>query len=161
MKKFFRAAVCLLGTLLFAFSSVAAQAKKPEDTFVVRDGSWQLKSGGEPQGTRGASFAKKMWWYAIDPKTDSAAKGLTRGVLLYDARADSSKAYSFLPTAEEQAWVEQITFSPDRKKMVMACRLNRFASGLYVYDVASLTLEKTSGAIARSGLWTMRVLSLP
>lgn len=134
---------CAIAVLCLAFSPLAAQAKSPEDVFIVKDGDWMLKSGGEPEGASGASIEEGMCWYAVDPESEDAAKGLQRGILLYDANAEKGKAYSFLPTTEEQTRVEQVFFSPDKKLMVVVCNLNRFASGLYVYDAKSLQLEKS------------------
>jgi hypothetical protein len=119
----------------------AAKSAKPEDVFVVGDGDWVLKSGDEPpEGRRGASLEQNIYWYAVDPENDKAAKSLERGILLYDGNA---KKYSFLPTDEEQTRVENITFSPNGKRMVLACILNRFASGLWVYETESLKPEKS------------------
>jgi hypothetical protein len=81
-----------------------------------------------------------MYWYAVDPDSEEAAKGLKRGVLLYDAEG---KKYSFLPTDEEQTRVENVTFSPDKKRMVLSAHINSFASGLWVYELETLTLEKS------------------
>jgi hypothetical protein len=65
---------------------------------------------------------------------------LERGILIYDADA---KKYSFLPTEEEQTRVEGVTFSPDKKRFVLACNVNRFATGLWVYETETLKLEKS------------------
>jgi hypothetical protein len=139
MKSFKAFLVLFLAVAVVASAMAPAFAKIPEDVFAVKDGDWVLKSGGEPEGTWGASL-QNMYWYAVDPENDAAAKSLERGILLYDAGA---KKYSFLPTEEEQTRVENITFSPDKKRMVLACNVNRFASGLWVYEVESLKLEKS------------------
>jgi hypothetical protein len=120
------AAVCLAGE---------ARAKSPEDVFTVRDGEWALVSGGEPDGSCGGSPALGLYWYAVNPETDGAAKGLERGALLYDGGAGK---YSFLPLREEQMFVDDIFFSPDRKTLVVASRMSRNSSSLAVYDLASL-----------------------
>ena len=132
------AAIALTGT------SFAAEAKNPEEVFIFNGEDWVLHSGAETEGERGAVVAAEgVWWYAVNPETEAAAKGLERGILLYDANAESGKAYTFLPTTEEQARVELVMFSPDKKRMVVRCNLNRFASGLYVYVVATLELENS------------------
>ena len=131
---------CAALVLCLAFSSLAAFAaeKKPEEVFFIKGDAWALQSGGEPEGMNGES--EGMHWYAVDPENEEAAKGLKRGILLYNA---NTKAYSFLPTTEEQTRVEQVTFSPNKERMVVACNLNRFTSGLFVYDVATRKLEKS------------------
>ncbi len=139
--KSFKLFVTLSVILCAAFCFVdSASAAKPESVFVVRDGDWVLKSGGEPEGLSGASLEQGMFWYAVDPESEKAAKGLKRGILLYDAEA---KKYSFLPTDEEQTRVENVTFSPDKKIMVLSGNINRFASGLWVYDVETLELKNS------------------
>ena len=140
---------CAVLVFCFSFPALAAE-KKPEDVFVVKDGEWVLQAGGEPEGAGGASPDEGMWWYAVDPENDPAARGLERGILLYDAAAEKG-SYSFLPTTEEQTRVEQVFFGPDKKRMVVACNLNRFASGLSVYDLATLELEKSFWG--RSDVW--------
>jgi hypothetical protein len=143
VKTFMILVIALTMITAMTASVLAAQGKKtakPEDVFVVSDGDWALKSGKEPDGRRGASMQQNMYWYAVDPKTDKAAKNLKRGILLYDG---NTKKYSFLPTDEEQTQVENITFSPTGKRMVVACKLNRFASGLWVYETESLKPEKS------------------
>jgi hypothetical protein len=138
--KSFKLFVTLLLALAAAFCfEGSAFAAKPEDVFVVNDEDWVLKSGGEPEGAYGGTLELGMYWYAVDPDTEEAAKGLKRGVLLYDAEGEK---YSFLPTEEEQTRVENVTFSPDKKRMVLSANINRFSSGLWVYDVKTLKLEK-------------------
>jgi hypothetical protein len=114
---------------------MAAQAKQPEDVFVVRGEAWALKSGGEVKGACGRSSGQGMYWYAVNPETDEAAQGLKAGVLLYNAGA---KKYSFLPLDEEKVGVDDVYFSPDKKRMIVASRMNRYASTLTVYDTATL-----------------------
>jgi hypothetical protein len=123
------AAVCLAGE---------ARAKSPEEVFTVSDGEWALVSGGEPDGSSGGSPALGLYWYVENPETDEAAKGFERGALLYDGGA---KKYSFLPLREEQMFVDDISFSPDKKTLVVASRMSRNSSSLAVYDLASLALK--------------------
>ena len=130
--------LCVLAAV-FCFAA-KGYAASPDEVFAVDDGNWVLKSGGEPEGSSGASIEQGMYWYAVDPDSEEAAKGLKRGVLLYDAE---EKKYSFLPTDEEQTRVENVTFSPDKKRMVLSANINRFASGLWVYELETLTLEKS------------------
>ncbi|MDR1376611.1 MAG: hypothetical protein LBJ22_03790, partial [Synergistaceae bacterium] len=107
--------LCVLA-VVFCFAA-KGYAASPEKVFAVNNGNWVLKSGGEPEGSCGASLEQEMYWYAVDPEFDKAAKGLRRGVLLYDAEGER---YSFLPTSKEQTRVESITFSPDKKRMVLS-----------------------------------------
>jgi hypothetical protein len=142
MKNFKRlfSAVCIFAAV-FCFANLAFAAS-PEDVFVVDEENqdWVLKSGGEAEPPYGASLEENMYWYSVDPENNEAAKGLERGILIYDADA---KKYSFLPTAEEQTRVESVSFSPDKKRMILACNANRFATGLWVYEVETLELEKS------------------
>ena len=135
----------MLFLAVITFSAVfsqAAEAKNAEDVFAVseKESDWALKSGGEADGPRGISLDQNMYWYAIDPENDPAAEGLERGVLIYDGDAEK---YCFLPTAEEQTRVENVFFSPDKQRMVLCCSVNRFANGLWVYEVETLELEKS------------------
>ncbi len=125
----------VLAAIAFAaVFSQAAEAKNAEDVFAVseKESDWALKSGGEAEGPRGVSIEQNMYWYAVDPENDPEAEGLERGVLIYDGDADK---YFFLPTAEEQTRVENVFFSPDKQRMVLCCSVNRFATGLWVYEV--------------------------
>jgi len=135
----------MLFLAVITFSAVfsqAAEAKNAEDVFAVseKESDWALKSGGEAEGPRGVSIEQNMYWYAVDPENDPAAEGLERGVLIYDG---DGKKYFFLPTAEEQTRVENVFFSPDKQRMVLCCSVNRFATGLWVYEVETLKLEKS------------------
>ncbi|MDR1481889.1 MAG: hypothetical protein LBI74_04625 [Synergistaceae bacterium] len=138
MKRLKALKVLCVFAVVFCFAA-KGYAASPEKVFVVDGENWVLKSGGEPEGSCGASLEQGMYWYAVDPDSDEAAKGLRRGVLLYDAEGEK---YSFLPTDEEQIRVENVTFSPDKKRMVLSANINRFASGLWVYDVETLELER-------------------
>ena len=135
----------MLFLAVITFSAVfsqAAEAKNAEDVFAVseKESDWVLKSGGEADGSRGISLDQNMYWYAVDPENDQAAEGVEQGVLIYDG---DTKKYFFLPTVEEQTRVENVFFSPDKQRMVLCCSVNRFANGLWVYEVETLELEKS------------------
>lgn len=146
--KGFKGCVALLCALAAAFCcaapSMAAQAttNQPQDVFMVdlkRD-RWTLKSGGDPEGASGASPELGVYWYVVNPEVDEAAKGLKAGLLLFDGGA---KNYSFLPLEEEEIGVEGVQFSPDKKRMIVASSLNRFATSLTVYDLETLNPQAT------------------
>lgn len=141
----------VVAVLCFAFSALAAQPKKPEDVFTVKNGAWVLSSGGEATGLNGEDSEKGLWWYAVNPEKEDAAKGLKQGILFYDANAEKGKAYSFLPTTEEQAYVLQVVFSPDKKLMVVICKQGRYSSQLSVYDVK--TLKSKESFMGHSDAW--------
>jgi hypothetical protein len=143
MKKNTMVLMLFLAAIAFAAGfSQEAEAKNAEDVFAVseKESDWIVKSGGEAEGSRGGSLEQNMYWYAVDPENDPAAEGLERGVLIYDG--DTEK-YFFLPTAEEQTRVENVFFSPDKNRMVLCCSVNRFATGLWVYEAKTLELEKS------------------
>ena len=134
----------LAAVFCFATPSMAAQAKtkQPQDVFAVdlkREG-WTLKSGGDPEGTSGASLELGVYWYVVNPEVDEAAKGLKAGLLLFDV---GTKKYSFLPLEEEEIGVEGVQFSPDKKRMIVASSMNRYATSLTVYDLETLDPQAT------------------
>jgi hypothetical protein len=129
--------LCVLAAV-FCFAA-KGYAASPEEVFAVDSEDWVLKSGGEPEGNYGASVELGLYWYAVDPDSEEAAKGLERGILLYDAE---KKKYSFLPTDEEQTRVENVWFSPDKKRMVLSANINRYASEIRVYEVETFKPEK-------------------
>lgn len=120
--------LCLAGT---AFASM-----KPDDVFVVREQGWILKkSGGEAEGVSGGNADTGFWFYVVNPENNDAAKGLESGVLLYNQNAEK---YSFLPLSQEEAnYVEGAIFSPGGESVVLAIRMGRFGSLLWVYDIAT------------------------
>jgi hypothetical protein len=127
-------------TLLAAGAALAAETT-PEDVFMVKDDAWVLKAdGSEAPGPNGADLRVGVWWFAVTPGLQEEAQGLERGVLLYDLTEDR---YSFLPTADEQERVENVSISPDKKRVVIACNESRFTTKLYVYDRETLKLEKS------------------
>ena len=128
--------------LILASVSAAFAAPKPEDVFVFdgKANEWVLKSGGEPEGTPwGGYIDRGLWFYAVNPDADDAAKGMEAGILLHDAKA---KKYSFLPFDKELiGGVQNVEFSPNGKTIVVAVHMSRFFGQLMVYDVETLGRE--------------------
>jgi hypothetical protein len=142
--KSFKPWVLLFCAILAAVGFTSpAWAAKPEDVFAFDSETqdWVLKSGGEAEGApRGGQIDEGLWFYVVNPDADDAAKGLDSGILLYDAKG---KKYSFLPLDEEHIGVENVFFSPDKKRIVVVSRMSRFFSGISVYDNETLELENT------------------
>ena len=133
---------CVFAMALY-FTEPSFAAAKPEDVFAFDSEAqdWVLKSGGEAEGTpRGGQVDEGLWFYVVNPDADDAAKGLNSGILLYNAKA---RKYSFLPLDEEHIGVENVSFSPDKKRIVVVSRMSRFFAGISVYDGETFKLEKT------------------
>jgi hypothetical protein len=131
----------LISLVTFFIAPVLHAAQAPQDVFIVKDDAWVLKAdGSEAPGPNGADLRVAVWWFAVTPGLQEEAQGLERGILLYDLAENS---YSFLPTSAEQERVENVSLSPDKKRIVVACNESRFATRLYVYDRETLTLEKS------------------
>jgi hypothetical protein len=136
-------AACAIAMFCLAFVS-SAQAKGPEDVYMVKDGQWTLKATGEePEGWKGTSRTEGILWIEVDSELEPAAAGLKPGLLLYDPKAEKGKAYTFLQLTDEQNHVDQVAFGPGKETMVVSCYRDRFSTRLYVYDVATLKLEHT------------------
>jgi hypothetical protein len=149
MKRF----IMFCAAVLLVLASVSAtSAAAPEDVFAfdAKEMTWVLKKGGEAEGTpNGGLVDAGMWFYAVKPEQDEAAKGLKPGILLYNAKA---KKYSFLPVeGEEVNYVDGVDFSPNVETMVVSMRMSRFGSQLTVYDVK--TLEEKRKFMGYSGVF--------
>ncbi|MDR2352014.1 MAG: hypothetical protein LBF22_02425 [Deltaproteobacteria bacterium] len=121
-------------------ASLQAQVKKPEDVFTVKDESWVLKSGEEATGLSGANQDGTMFWYAVSPEDDDAAKGMKPGVLIYDIYL---KKYTFLPLEPVKVFVDNVYFSSNKKMAVVASRMSRYESLLSVFDFETQALRHT------------------
>jgi hypothetical protein len=144
--------ICAIAVFCLMALSSSAQAQKPEEVFVVKDGDWVVKkTGEEPDGPRGAGLEEGMWWMVVGPEFQEQAKNLAPGLLLFDKNAPAGKQYSFLPLKEDQLAVESVSFSPTRTRMVVALKVNRALSDLYVYDVKTLKLEHSF--LGYSDIW--------
>jgi hypothetical protein len=130
----------VFATLLVLVSASSGLAAKPEDVFVVEDGEWQVKRGGkqtEAEGPSGSQPDLGFHWIAVNPDAQEEAKDLERGVLLY---SEGAEKYSFIPLREEEMGIiDDVSFSSDGKRAVVASRVGRFVSLLMLYDVEKLS----------------------